>query len=640
MSSVLPAALAEVRARLMAHAANLGHLTTEADSPPLDAVTETAEVLANRRTAAGGHDPASVLARVCGLTPFETHVVLLLAASQLDETSQGLLRAMGGSTPALAMAMLPAPHWTAWTPEGPLRRWHLVELDASSGLLTARLRLDERVLLHLVGLAPMDASIRPRVSPIHARWSPPDRWFEAATTVVHALQSAPPWPVVSVQGSRAVPAAWLRSVCDDMGLEPWRMAATDLVLGPEERLALARRWDREAALAGRALVVQAHDATPVEAKAVAEWIGCVAGPVFVVGELPTDPLSRSVVRVTLPRLRAGDREVLWEEALGGESVPLSSTLRSLAKTFPLAPADIVQVASRVQGRPGDDPDVVEHLWQACRTIARPRLDGLARHVEPDATWDDLILPADQIDVMRLIAARARQRVRLTEEWGFGGASTRGLGLAALFAGPSGVGKTLAAEVIANDLGVDLFRVDLSAVVSKYIGETEKNLRRIFDAAEDGGSVLLFDEADALFGKRSEVRDSHDRYANIEVSYLLQRMEAHRGVTILTTNLRQALDSAFLRRIAFVLELTTPDQSRRLALWTRAFPSATPTSGLQPERLARLAATGAEIRSIALHAAAMAADEDAPVTMRHLARAVRIELGKAGRPVPEAELRGW
>ncbi len=189
--------------------------------------------------------------------------------------------------------------------------------------------------------------------------------------------------------------------------------------------------------------------------------------------------------------------------------------------------------------------------------------------------------------MRRIAAHVRHRATVYDAWGFAAKSPRGLGISALFAGASGTGKTMAAEVLAGELRLDLYRIDLAGVVSKYIGETEKNLRKVFDAAEDSGAILLFDEADALFGKRSEVKDSHDRYANIEVSYLLQRMEAYRGLAILTTNLKSALDPAFLRRIRFVVQFPFPDAAQRAEIWRRVFPASTPTEGLDVWKLAKL-----------------------------------------------------
>ncbi len=215
---------------------------------------------------------------------------------------------------------------------------------------------------------------------------------------------------------------------------------------------------------------------------------------------------------------------------------------------------------------------------------------------------------------------------------------RGLGITALFAGDSGTGKTMAAEVIANDLRLNLYRIDLSAVVNKYIGETEKNLRRVFDAAEAGGAILFFDEADALFGKRSEVKDSHDRYANIEINYLLQRMEAYRGLAILATNMKSALDPAFMRRLRFVVNFPFPGVSERRTLWQKVFPLETPTGDLDYERLARLNLTGANIHSIALSAAFMAAQQQADVNMPTVLRAARLEFRKLDRPVNEADFR--
>ena len=213
-------------------------------------------------------------------------------------------------------------------------------------------------------------------------------------------------------------------------------------------------------------------------------------------------------------------------------------------------ADVVrQVAHSGAGAGG--------LWAACRAQTRPRLDTLARRVEPVARWDDLVLPDAELTLLRHIVDQVRGRATVLRSWGLAERITRGSAVTALFAGGSGTGKTLAAEVIAHELELDMYRIDLAGVVSKYIGETEQNLRRVFDAAEEGGALLLFDEADALFGKRSEVKDSHDRYANIEVSYLLARMEDYRGVAILATNLRHALDDAFLRRLRFIVTFPFP-----------------------------------------------------------------------------------
>jgi SpoVK/Ycf46/Vps4 family AAA+-type ATPase len=225
-------------------------------------------------------------------------------------------------------------------------------------------------------------------------------------------------------------------------------------------------------------------------------------------------------------------------------------------------------------------------------------------------------------------------------WGFARKSERGLGISALFSGASGTGKTLAAEVLAGELRLDLYRIDLSQVVSKYIGETEKNLRQIFDAAEEGGAILFFDEADALFGKRSEVKDSHDRFANIEIAYLLQRMESYRGLAVLATNMKAVLDQAFLRRIRFCVPFPFPTASMRAQIWRRVFPQSTPTEGLDPLKLAQLNVPGGNIRNIAMNAAFLAAEADEPVRMIHLLNAARNEYAKIEKPLTEVETGGW
>ena len=219
----------------------------------------------------------------------------------------------------------------------------------------------------------------------------------------------------------------------------------------------------------------------------------------------------------------------------------------------------------------DERTLHDRLWDECLASTRPRLDELAPRLDAKATWTDLVLPAQEMNLLRQIAAQVSQRAKVYEEWGFSKKMNRGLGISALFAGDSGTGKTMAAEVIANELRLNLYRIDLSAVVSKYIGETEKNLRRLFDAAEDGGAILFFDEADALFGKRSEVKDSHDRYANIEINYLLQRLEAYRGLAILATNMKNALDAAFMRRLRFIVNFPFPGLAERRLNLARRLP---------------------------------------------------------------------
>jgi SpoVK/Ycf46/Vps4 family AAA+-type ATPase len=288
----------------------------------------------------------------------------------------------------------------------------------------------------------------------------------------------------------------------------------------------------------------------------------------------------------------------------------------------------------------DSASCFASLWQECRNQTRSHIDDLSQRIDAVANWDDLVLPQPEKDTLQEIIAHVRRRSVVYEKWGFGGKSDRGLGISAVFAGGSGTGKTMAAEVIAGALHLDLYRIDLSSVVSKYIGETEKNLRRVFDAADGGGAILLFDEADALFGKRSEVKDSHDRYANIEVSYLLQRMESYRGLAILTTNMKSALDTAFLRRIRFVVQFPFPNVEQRVHIWRRIFPDQAPVDGIDSERLAQLNVAGGNIKNIALAAAFLAADHAEPIRMSHVLRAARSEYAKLEKPLTDAEVAGW
>jgi SpoVK/Ycf46/Vps4 family AAA+-type ATPase len=347
---------------------------------------------------------------------------------------------------------------------------------------------------------------------------------------------------------------------------------------------------------------------------------------------------RPSLAVDVPPPSRAEQRAAWHQALGASAAALNGHVDALVTQFNLSTTAITAASSEARGlHLGDGPpSAAQLLWDACRVQSRPQMDDLAQRIEPVATWSDLVLPEAQRRTLQEIVIHVRQRATVYEEWGFGAKGGRGLGISALFAGASGTGKTLAAEVLAHVLRLVVYRIDLS----KYIGETEKNLRRAFDAAEAGGAVLLFDEADALFGKRSEVKDSHDRYANIEVSYLLQRMEAYRGLAILTTNLKNAIDPAFMRRIRFIVQFPFPDAALRSEIWRRIFPAATPTERLDVGKLARLNVAGGNIRNIALNAAFHAADAGEPVRMSHLEQAARAEYAKLEKALTDAEIGGW
>jgi SpoVK/Ycf46/Vps4 family AAA+-type ATPase len=276
--------------------------------------------------------------------------------------------------------------------------------------------------------------------------------------------------------------------------------------------------------------------------------------------------------------------------------------------------------------------------EACRRHSSRRFGSFARKITSRPTWDDLVLPDDRVDRLRELCDHARHRALVLERWGFDRKLTNGKGLGLLFVGAPGTGKTLAASVIAGELGLDLFQIDLASVVSKWIGETEKHLSRIFDEAERGHGVLFFDEADALFGKRTELQDAHDRYANLETSYLLQRIEEYEGIVILASNFRRNMDEAFVRRLRFIVDFPLPDERERLRIWERIWPAETPRAvDLDLGFMARrFELAGAYIRNIALAAAFLAAANGEPIAQRHLLHATRREYQKLGKMVDESQ----
>jgi len=349
-------------------------------------------------------------------------------------------------------------------------------------------------------------------------------------------------------------------------------------------------------------------------------------------------LNAASLRFDVDKPPPAEQRRLWAEALGEPGPPLDAELDVVSEQYRLSAQKIRATGTLVAASAGQAGPA--ELWDTCRLLTRPRLEGLAQRLTPKVRWDDLVLPAAQMQTLRHLAAQVRHRMQVYETWGFSALGRRGLGVSALFTGDSGTGKTMAAEVLAHELDLDLYRIDLSAVVSKYIGETEKNLRQVFDAAEEGGSILLFDEADALFAKRGEVKDSHDRYANMEVAYLLQRMESYQGLAILTTNLKSSLDRAFTRRLRFTIHFPFPDLEQRERIWTHVFPAAAPTKGIEPAKLAQLKVTGGNIRNIAMNAAFLAAEAGEPIGMVHLLKAAALEADKLERPISDAETRGW
>lgn len=593
--------------------------------------------------------PAALDALVAcfGLSPFERDVVLLTAAAELEPTTGPRCAAACGDperaypTFSLALAALRDPHWSALTPVSPLRRWRIVELDDETRLTTSRLRIDERILHFLAGSPYLDA----RLHGMLRRAAVPDSLpasYDLAAERVAAGWAGAPLRVELVGGDMRTRADIAATAARRRGLGLYEMAAEDIPTGAAERDRLARLWQREAVLLPAALLLEVGDLDHEQASAVDAFVESAAVPLVVSGPEPRRTARTRGERVVVPPLDADEQLGVWTDAFAGIPEVSEDDLRDLVAQFSLPP-HLVRSAGAAVARdlPGEDElDATGLAWRAGLTEARMGMDELGRRIEPQADWGDLVLADRQLRTLREIVAHVRQRPTVYQEWGFADTLRRGLGVTALFAGGSGTGKTLAAEVMAKELGLDLFIIDLSQVVSKYIGETEKNLRRVFDAAERGGALLLFDEADALFGKRSEVKDSHDRYANLEVSYLLMRMEAYRGLAILTTNMKQALDTAFMRRIRFVVDFPFPGESERAEIWRRVLPARAPMKDVDPQLLARLTVAGGSIRNIALSGAFLAAEEGDRLQMRHMLEAARTEYLKLDRSLTPSEVHGW
>jgi hypothetical protein len=577
-----------------------------------------------------------------GLAPFERSLLVLAAGPELTAATASQLTALLGverPTFGLALAALPEAYWGALTPRAPLRYWHLLELLDPTSPTHSPLVLDERVLHHLLGAGYLDPDLAAVARTARPTPDPPPTLLTAADAVVAGWGAGLLVALAGPQRANLVPV--VAAAAESLGRVLHVIDAADVPGPPAERERLARLMERESALGGCAWAVDATRAT--DPTALLRGLGDVDAPVAVLADTDARGAPEMALLVQVPRVPEAERRAALERALrahavGGrpadgrsdertsEPAPIRAAAdgaAAAAAAFDLALPDLHHAVLEVAGgRP---------LWDACRARASSRFDGLAHVIEPRAGWADLVLPEPQLEQLRALVAAVRHRSTVLDAWGFARRSARGLGTAALFAGASGTGKTLAAEVIATTLGLDLVVVDLSQVVSKYIGETEKNLRRVFDAAEDAAAVLLFDEADTLFGKRTEIRDSHDRYANLEVGYLLQRIESFRGLAILTTNAKSVLDQAFLRRLRFVVSFPYPDPAARERMWRQAFPRATPTVELEPARLAMIDLPGGGIAAAALTAAYLGASRGA-VTADDVAAATRWEMAKQGRSV--------
>lgn len=589
------------------------------------------------------------LARAFDLDDLDVELLLIALAPDLDDrferlygylhddvsrrrASVGLWLELCGIEPASRVA------WQRLAPGGPIVHARLVLVeDPERPFLTRSLRVPERVTAFLLGDDAPDGQLTNLIyecrPALRAESSGLTRWLGEGLPLAYVRERA---------GAAGAPLAV--AAADAAGR---KALAIDLrrLRADEDAPAIASVLAREARLAGAVVVAGPLEAIAPRGLATIQAFSELPCTTILVGSGNWDPIwSRAVpFHCEATPAHAEERAELWRLGVNGEKAP---GLDPAAATFQFRltsdqverAAHAARVQARAAGRPVDAAD----LRAGARAQNASGLEKLARRIEPAVGFADLVLPDDVLEQLRELTVRARQKGRVLDEWQMAGAASRRRGLTALFAGASGTGKTMAAEVVAGDMGLDVYVVDLASVVDKYVGETEKNLDRIFAEAENVNGVLLFDEADALFGKRSEVSDAHDRYANVEVAYLLQRMELFDGTAILATNLRSNLDEAFARRLDSLIDFPEPEEQDRLKLWDRCLGTLAPRApDVDLAFLARaFKLSGGNIRNIVVAAAYAAAESGQSISMGHLVRATQGEYRKLGRMVVESEFGSY
>jgi SpoVK/Ycf46/Vps4 family AAA+-type ATPase len=622
------------------------------------------------------------LSQLFHLTSFEEQGLLLCLAPELDRKYEKLYaylqdditRKKPGVDLVLGLFCLTMQEKLAarlaFDPQAPLLKYRLLQMtdsspDGSIPLLSRFLKLDDRIVNFLLGVRQIDARLeslarldfshtgRNQVGMAEEVQNQMQRFIRA-----HFKEGRIGQNIVFYfhgpygSGKRSLAEA----ICHDFGI-PLIIGDMGKVLGGslpfEEAITLL---GRETVLQQAALCLENFDRLLIDEEkhqsqlnALFETIQTFSRLTFLLGNqiwrlqgphfqtLPgsVEPIF---IDVGFPVPNDNARKRVWENLTRGyDKLARDVDLGALASKFRFTPGQIRDALAFAQNlaywhSPEDGQITMADLYTACRAQSNPKLGTLTRKIEPKYTWEDIVLPPDQMAQLREICSQAKYRSIVYGEWGFDRKLSLGKGLNTLFSGPPGTGKTMAAEVIANELHLDLYKIDLSQVVSKYIGETEKNLDKIFIEAQTSNAILFFDEADALFGKRSEVKDAHDRYANIEIAYLLQKMEEYEGISILATNLRQHMDQAFIRRMHSIVEFPFPDEEYRRRIWEVVFPREAPLGDdIDFSILAReIRLAGGNIKNIGLTAAFYAAEDSRIIRMSHLILAARREHQKLGR----------
>ncbi|APR87712.1 Cell division protein FtsH [Minicystis rosea] len=605
----------------------------------------------------------SRLATSFQLTRFDLDVLVLALAPEIDLRYERLFAYLNDDVtrrrPTVdAVLSLLCPSLEArmaararFASEAPLIRNGLVHVvaDPQGSLLGAVIRIDERIAGHLHDADDLDARLAPHARAVTPAIDLADLLAPDALKARLAALAAGDGQVLYLHGPRGVGKQTAAEACCRAADKRLLVVDGRSITTDDAFDGIARAAVRESVLLDATLYWDGFDALFAADKrgpraAVLRALEGLRGLAFLAGHAPWDPVTmlrgRAVVHVELGLPDPQERARLWAGSLGDAAASLD--LAALAGRYRLSGGQIHDAAATAGGlarfRDPARPEVtLDDLSAASRICSSPKLSTLANKVTARAAWDELVLSRDRVARLREICDHARHRDRVFDGWGFQRKLTTGRGLGVLFAGPPGTGKTMTAGVLAGELGLDLFQIDVARVVDKYVGETEKQLSRLFDEAEGSNAILFFDEADALFGKRTEVHDAHDRYANIEVSYLLQRMDAYEGIIILATNLARNMDQAFVRRLRFIVEFDNPEEHERRELWERAFPERTPRDpALDLAFMARrFELTGGHIRNVVLAAAFLAAAEGSVVMQKHLLHAARREYQKMGKMADES-----
>ncbi len=604
------------------------------------------------------------------LTPFEIDTLLICLAPELDLRYEKLYSYLQDDvtrkrpTVDLVMRLLcfsmedkfDARKYFSHT--APLIRNRLLYFtgDEQLPLLSRFLKIDDRIINFLLGAPGIDQRIRNFTALIEPKRSFNDiisteDYKNILMEFMKLLSSTKTAVMFFFHGSYGSGKKMTaEAVCRELGT-PLLMVDSKGLKGSEsfETLNLILR---ESMLQGSSLYFEGFDVllekeSGVSVPDMIQYMDGSPAMIFLSGEVPFEHRgilkNHSFIRLDFPMPSFALRKQLWISFLNGHSS--DADIDALSSKFKLSGGQIrdsIFSARNIASAKGKSGLSMEELYQGCRAQSSSSISAMARKIQPHYTWEDIVLPNDTKDQLKEVAGHIKYRGVVYSDWGFDRKLSLGKGLNVLFSGPSGTGKTMAAEIIAREVELDIYKIDLSNVVSKYIGETEKNLSKIFREAETSNAILFFDEADALFGKRSEVKDAHDRYANIEIGYLLQKMEEFEGVVILATNLSKNIDDAFLRRMQIVIEFPFPDETQRKLIWTSIFPKESPLGKDIDYRFLseKIKLAGGNIKNMALAAAFYAVENSGEIGMHHIMHAARREYQKIGKPFLKADLEPY